>query len=89
MFAGHRTLEWWSRVRVPVLLVYGADDQRVQAARSAERIAAALHGAGNSDVTVQIHPGADHTFRLAPGPGGWPVTAPGYVPGLLDWLAKR
>jgi polyisoprenoid-binding protein YceI len=25
----------------------------------------------------------------SPGPSGWPVTAPGYVSGLLDWLAKR
>jgi hypothetical protein len=34
-------------------------------------------------------PGADHTFRLAPGPGGWPRTAPDYVTTLLDWLARR
>jgi len=89
MFARYRAVEWWSRVRVPVLLVYGADDRRVQAAASAERIAAALRGAGNTDVTVQIHSGADHTFRLPPGPSGWPVTAPDYLSSLLDWLAKR
>jgi len=89
MFARYRALEWWSRVRVPVLLIYGADDQRVPAAQSAERIAAALRSAGNGDVTVQIHPRADHTFRLPPGPSGWPVSAPDYLSGLLDWLAKR
>ncbi len=89
MFAQYRPVEWWARVRVPVLLVYGEDDQRVPAARSAERIAAALRSAGNTDVTVRIHPGADHTFRLQSGPSGWPVTAPGYVSSLLDWLAKR
>jgi pimeloyl-ACP methyl ester carboxylesterase len=89
MFAQYRALEWWSRIRVPVLLIYGADDQRVPAAQSAGRIAAALRSAGNTDVTVQIHPHADHTFRLPPGPSGWPVTAPDYISSLLDWLAKR
>ncbi len=88
-FARYRALEWWARIRVPVLLIYGAKDQRVPAAESAARIAAALRNAGNADVTVRILPGADHTFRLPPGPSGWPVTAPDYVANLLDWLATR
>ena len=88
-FGRYRPLEWWGRVRVPVLLVYGAADQRVPAAESAARITAALRGTGNRDVTVRLFPGADHTFRLPPGPSGWPVTAPGYVSTLLDWLARR
>jgi alpha-beta hydrolase superfamily lysophospholipase len=74
---------------VPVLLLYGSDDQRVQAAQSAERIAAALRTAGNTDVTVRLYPGADHTFRLPPASSGWPITAPGYVTDLLDWLSRR
>ncbi|HET9251327.1 MAG TPA: alpha/beta fold hydrolase, partial [Candidatus Eisenbacteria bacterium] len=87
VFARYRPLESWARVRVPVLLVYGADDQRVPAAESASRIAAKLRHTGNRDVTVRIFPGADHTFRLKPGPSGWPDTAPGYVSSLLDWVA--
>lgn len=89
VFARYHALEWWSRVRVPVLLIYGAEDQRVPAAESAARIAAALRDAGNADVTVRILPGANHTFRLPPGSGGWPVTAPDYLPSLLDWLKGR
>lgn len=89
VFATYDPISWWTRVRVPVLLVYGAEDQRVPAAASASRIGAALRAAGNTKVTVQIHPGADHTFRLRPGPGGWSVTAPDYIPRLLDWLAQR
>lgn len=89
VFAKYHALEWWARVRVPVLLIYGAEDQRVPAAESAARIAAALRDAGNADVTVRILPGADHTFRLPPGPGGWPRTAPDYLPILLDWLKGR
>jgi dienelactone hydrolase len=89
VFAKYNALEWWARVRVPVLLIYGAEDRRVPARESAARIAATLHDAGNADVTVRILPGADHTFRLPPGPGGWPVTAPDYLPSLLDWLKGR
>lgn len=80
-----RPEDWWSRVTVPVLLVYGALDQRVPPA-SAARISDMLRRAGNQRVTTQIHAGADHTFRLRPGASGWPATAPGYVPGLLAWL---
>jgi pimeloyl-ACP methyl ester carboxylesterase len=89
MFGKYQPLEWWSQIRVPVLLVYGSADQRVPAKPSAERIAAVLHNAGNNEVTVQIHPDADHTFRLPPGPSGWPKTAPDYIPGLLEWIKKR
>jgi len=76
-------------VRVPVLLIYGAADQRVPARESAARIASALaRNAPDVDVTVRILPGADHTFRLPPGPSGWPVTAPDYIPTLLRWLSR-
>lgn len=88
-FGRYRPLEWWARVRVPVLLLYGGADPRVPPDESAARISATLRRAGNRDVTVRIFPGADHTFRLPPGPSGWPVTAPDYVSTLLDWLARR
>lgn len=85
-----RPLDWWARVRVPVLLIYGAEDQRVPARASAERISATLkRNAPGADVTVRILPGADHTFRLPPGPGGWPRTAPDYLSTLLHWLGGR
>jgi pimeloyl-ACP methyl ester carboxylesterase len=89
VFAKYDPLEWWARVRVPVLLIYGSDDQRVPAATSASRIGTVLREAGNPHVTVRILPGADHSFRLLPGPSGWPVTAPDYIPSLLRWLAQR
>jgi dienelactone hydrolase len=89
VFARYRPLEWWSRVRVPVLLVYGADDQRVPAAESAARIAATLLRAGNTDVTVRIFPRADHTFRLPPGPSGWPSTPADYVSTIVNWVTRQ
>ena len=89
ILARYHPLEWWAKVRVPVLLLYGAEDQRVPAAESAARISGALRRAGNHHVTVRIFPGADHTFRLRPGPSGWPDTAPGYISTLTDWVARR
>jgi pimeloyl-ACP methyl ester carboxylesterase len=89
VLARYQPLQWWAKVRVPVLLVYGADDKRVPPAESADRISNTLRRAGNHDVTVRIFPGADHTFRLPPGPSGWPDTAPGYISTLVDWLSRR
>lgn len=90
LYAQYEPLTWWAQVRVPVLLVYGENDQRVPARESASRIASTLaRNPSNVDVTVRIFPGADHTFRMPPGPGGWPVTAADYVPSLLRWLADR
>jgi hypothetical protein len=45
--------------------------------------------APDADVTARILPNADHTFRLPPGPSGWPATAPGYLPALTGWLRER
>ena len=88
-YAQYQPLDWWAEVRVPVLLIYGAADQRVPARESAARIASLLaRNAPDVHVTVRILPGADHTFRLPPGPSGWPVTAPDYVPTLLRWLSR-
>jgi len=89
-FGEFRPLEWWRRVHVPVLLIYGAADQRVPPQESAARIAGELlRQTPAADVTVRILPDADHTFRLPPGPGGWPSTAPDYLPALLGWIAAR
>jgi uncharacterized protein len=88
-FAQVRPIDWWRRVRVPVLLLYGAADQRVPPNESARRIEDALRGAGNRNVTVRIFPGADHTFRLPPAASGWPVTAPGYLRSVRDWFGQQ
>ena len=90
VFAQYRPLDWWAKIQVPVLLIYGAEDQRVPPGESAARITAAMCRVNRSaDVTVRIFPGADHTFRLPPGPSGWPVTVPNYSSTLLQWLALR
>lgn len=90
LFGAYDPLAWWAQVNAPVLLIFGADDERVPAAESAARIAGAiLRNTEDADVTLRILADADHTFRLPPGPSGWPVTVPDYVPSLLRWLALR
>jgi uncharacterized protein len=87
--AGYDPIAWWQKVTAPVLLVYGGADQRVPVEPSVRAITAALRGAGNTDVTVRVFPGADHTFRLAaPDSAGfhWPRTAPGYLETLTNWV---
>jgi pimeloyl-ACP methyl ester carboxylesterase len=86
-------VEWWRRLRVPVLLVYGQSDELVPARESAARLERALRDAGHPDVTVRTYPGANHVLKLvasplAPGGAGWawPVLAPGYMDGVVEWM---
>jgi uncharacterized protein len=89
-------VEWWRRLRVPVLLVYGQSDELVPARESATRLERALREAGHSDVTVRTYPGANHVIKLVASPlapegagWAWPVLAPGYLEGTVDWMKSR
>ena len=84
--ADYDPLAWWRRVDVPVLLVYGAADERVPVEPSVAAITAALESSGHS-ATVRIFEGADHTFRLRRPGDEWPRTAPEYPDAVLEWLA--
>ena len=48
-------------MKVPVLILQGGSDLHVPP-RSAERLAAAMHAAGNRDVTARIIPHLSHTL---------------------------
>jgi dienelactone hydrolase len=96
---GGRTLDplpWWREVRVPVLLVFGEQDQRVPAARSAAAIETALRQAGNPDVVVRTFPRASHVLKTTrpPSPAqgrrwDWPRQAPGYLDACVTWVQER
>ena len=78
----------WSRIHVPVLLLYGALDQRIPPRQSIEGITRALGRAGNRRYEVRVFPGADHTFRTASRRGGqfrWPQSPPDYLPTIIAW----
>jgi dienelactone hydrolase len=86
-------VEWWRRLRTPVLLVYGESDELVPARASAARLERALRAAGHPDVTVRTYPGANHVIKLVASPlapegaeWAWPVLAPGYIDGTIEWM---
>ena len=84
------------RVKTPVLIITGANDQQAPPAQVAEQDAA-FRAAGNSDVTAHIVPGVNHLFVVdADGfPGNYtklpaPLRIkPEVVGEVVDWLAKR
>jgi dienelactone hydrolase len=84
--ADYDPLVWWRQVDVPVLLVYGSEDERVPVEPSVAAITEALESVGRS-ATVRIFYGADHTFRLRRPGDEWPRTVPGYPDLILEWLA--
>lgn len=84
--ADYDPLVWWRQVDVPVLLVYGGEDERVPVEPSVEAITRALESAGHS-ATVRIFEGADHTFRVRRPGDEWPRTVAGYPDAVLEWLA--
>ncbi len=83
-FAEFDPLPWWARIRVPVLLVYGSEDERVPAEASRAAIVQAI-GDG-APVETCIFEGADHTFRVRRAGDVWPRTVEGYPEAILEWL---
>jgi pimeloyl-ACP methyl ester carboxylesterase len=78
----------WQSVRVPVLLLYGADDALLSPPANIASITAILKANGNPPVTVRVFPHADHSMRVAPAtPGGWPQNAEGF-PDILATFAN-
>jgi dienelactone hydrolase len=78
------------RVHCPALILHGGSDITVPV-RSAQKIANAIRGNGNSDVTVRIIPGVSHSLLPDPvGPAsGW-LYLPAFAtsPQLLDVMTN-
>jgi len=84
------------RVKTPVLILTGANDQQAAPEQVAEQ-AAAFRAGGNTDVTANVVPGVNHLFVRDPDgfPLGYaklptPVRVEASVVGtIVDWLAAR
>jgi dipeptidyl aminopeptidase/acylaminoacyl peptidase len=89
--AAFKPTEYWRQVKCPVLLIYGAHDERVPARESAYAVQAALRLAGNKNVTVKIYANSDHTFIIVDPPrkGGWPKHEPDYAEALVSWILEQ
>jgi pimeloyl-ACP methyl ester carboxylesterase len=83
-----------SRLRVPMLAIYGAKDNRVLGEDNARLMATLLRRAGNRDFIVRVFPNANHDMIEI---GDWPVTddlksrkyIDGYFQYLIDWIIAR
>ena len=80
------------RVKVPVLILQGGDDQQVIASE-ANTLETTLKAAGNRDVTLRVFPELNHLFIHQPGgnPSGYAtlssnLAAPEVVGMLADWV---
>jgi pimeloyl-ACP methyl ester carboxylesterase len=86
--ATYNPLDFWRRLATPALLLYGEDDERVPARRSAARIAETYKG---PRLDVIFFPLADHNYRLrqdAEGKFAWPRTAPGFPDRMIEWVLE-
>ena len=82
---GYDPRVYWTKVDVPVLLLYGSADQRVPAEASVQAIRSALAHGRRKPPTVCIYVGADHTARVRRSGDVWPRNAPGYLEDLITW----
>jgi uncharacterized protein len=85
-------LQFWERVTVPVLLVYGERDENTPRSESISNIERALAKAGNKDYTAVILPMAAHDLTVRPDVGqpfDWPHLAPGTPELLIGWILSR
>jgi len=80
----------WSRVHVPVLAIWGAEDRLVPAERSRTAIERAMPPATRGMARLVVFPHASHGLLVVPPPGAgfdWPRLAPGFHELLADWIA--
>jgi uncharacterized protein len=85
--ASFKPAQYWRLINEPVLLVFGAHDERVPTQESASAMQTALGSAGNKSVTLKIFPRSDHTFTIVDPAqkGGWPKHEPDYADTLVKW----
>jgi pimeloyl-ACP methyl ester carboxylesterase len=79
----------WARVRVPVLLIYGQEDQLIPVDLSIRGIGRALESAANDRWGSVILPRAAHNFTVSPRAGEpfeWRQVARGLPELVLGWV---
>jgi len=90
--AEYNAADYWRKVNVPVLLIYGERDMYVPVAQSITNIDRALNWAGNKDYTIIMLPRASHAFNIEPEAGQpfeWSRLASGFPELLTAWINQR
>ncbi len=79
------------KIKVPVLILFGAADQLTSPGaidEIAARAEAALKKGGNKDVTVKVFPNANHDLSVKLDSGQW-VAPPDYHSTLTSWILRQ
>jgi pimeloyl-ACP methyl ester carboxylesterase len=71
--------DYWTRVRCPVLAIFGEDDLLQPTAKSAALYEGWLTQAGNDRFEILVLPGVGHSIVMS---------TPGYWDGLSRWLDR-
>jgi hypothetical protein len=94
-FLGYDPAEDLAQVSAPVLGIFGGNDTQVDAEQNSTALQAALERAGNTDVTIQMLPTANHLFQDA-ATGGVdeyaalpPQLMPEFLEAISQWLLAR
>ncbi|MDQ2974603.1 MAG: lysophospholipase [Acidobacteriota bacterium] len=88
----YNAADYWEKVSVPVLLIYGERDMYVPLTQSIANIDRALRKARNSDYSIVMLPRASHAFIIEPAPNQpfeWWHVAPGFPDLVLAWINQR
>jgi len=82
--------DYWRKIKVPCLVVYGEKDKFIPVERSME-ILQNIFTTKKDLLTLTLYPNADHTIRNVPGKNNFefPKYADGYIHDLLNWLLKQ
>ncbi|HEY5336866.1 MAG TPA: alpha/beta fold hydrolase [Rhizomicrobium sp.] len=89
--AGFNPSRWWRQVHAPVLLVYGAHDERVPPKTDLTAIRSALKAGHNEHFMSIVFPGSNHIFTVVDPAKttGWPKREPSYAATLIDWARQQ
>jgi uncharacterized protein len=90
--ANYNAADYWRKVTVPTLVIYGERDMYVPVSQSIANIDRALNKSGNKDYTIIILPKASHALTIEPEAGQpfeWWHIASGFPDLLTAWISKR
>lgn len=79
----------WKKITIPVLVLYGENDQEVPSAKEASLFRADLEKAGNQAFVIKVFPSANHELLVVPSesePWHWRYIAPEYQTTLVNWI---
>ena len=78
------------KIACPVLAIWGGEDQEFPPRVHKPLLEQWMRAARNSDYTLTVIPGADHSFGVvATSVVEQTGYAPEYLPTVLEWLTKR